>query len=112
MTLLDTEQSYVESLRTLMQVRGRGMGARAGDTRWPRHRLDGAHGGDKTPLGTSRGGTAGLSLPPEHPLDLNLEPWCWDGEGTGGSVGDSGTGGGSSMESSTAGVTSTPKSTP
>lgn len=27
MTLLDTEQSYVESLRTLMQVRRRGGGA-------------------------------------------------------------------------------------
>lgn len=79
--------------------RGRGRVTRGG----PGTASTGRTAGRKTPLGTSGGVAAGLSLPRERPLDLNLEPWCWDGEGIGGSVGDSGTGGGRNMESSTAG---------
>lgn len=57
MTLLDTEQSYVESLRTLMQVRlplhGQGAGVR-GREEWP---WDTPPSVENSPGGYPRGGS-------------------------------------------------------
>lgn len=88
MTLLDTEQSYVESLRTLMQVRGHGWGA-------------GGHVVRQGDIGSCHSAAVPSlwpSLPCGHPFLVAL-PGMWsqtpvlyehgNGEETGGSVGDS-----------------------